>query len=201
MIELRVKKRLGAFLLDSELKDEHFICLIGKNGSGKSLLLSVIAGLYKPDEGYVKVNSETITELALEKRRVVLVTPESYIPHLNVDKHLLWGARLRNKEVNEDMISEIKRAFGIDFDGRVSQLSLGMKERVSLATALLATPKVILVDEAFGNIDSRTAFISDYREYVNKFGIDVIYATQHSEDSENADHQYRIEDGKSSKIY
>ncbi len=100
MIELKVKKKLGSFLLDSELKDDNFICLVGKNGSGKSSLLNIIAGFYKPDEGYVRVNSKPITDLNVEKKQVVLVTPDSCLPNLIVDKHLLWGASLRKKRVD-----------------------------------------------------------------------------------------------------
>ncbi|HVB12137.1 MAG TPA: ATP-binding cassette domain-containing protein, partial [Nitrososphaerales archaeon] len=156
MIEVKVKKQLGNFFLDSELKDENFICLVGKNGSGKTSLLNIIAGVYKPDEGYVKINSEIITDVCVEEKQVVLVTPDSCIPNFQVDKHLVWGAKLRKKHVENDSVMEIRKKFGIDYNGSVSKLSLGMKERVSLATALLAIPKVILIDEAFGNIDNRT---------------------------------------------
>jgi molybdate/tungstate transport system ATP-binding protein len=201
MIELKVKKKLGSFLLDSELKDENFICLVGRNGSGKTSLLNVVAGVYKPDEGYVRVNSELITNVSLEKKRVVLVTPESCLPNLTVEKHLVWGAKLRRKHVETDQIAEVKKNLGIDYDGKVSKLSLGMKERVSLATALIACPRVILVDEAFGNIDKRIEFINAYREFALKSGIDVIFSTQHQEDSKSSDHLYQMEEGHSTRVF
>ena len=187
--------------MDSELKDENFICLVGKNGSGKTSLLNVIAGVYKPDEGYVKINSETITDVSVEKKQVVLVTPDSCLPNLIVDKHLVWGAKLRKRHVEYNEVAEIKKNLGINYQGKVSKLSLGMKERVSLATALIASPKVILVDEAFGNIDNRKEFINAYREFARKSTIDVIFSTQHAEDSECADHLYQMEEGRSTRVF
>jgi molybdate/tungstate transport system ATP-binding protein len=200
MIELKAKKKLGSFFLDSELKDENFICLVGKNGSGKTSLLNIIAGVYKPDEGYVKINSETITDVSVEKKQVVLVTPDSCLPNMTVDNHLVWGAKLRRRHVEEKEVAEIKRNLGINYEGKVSKLSLGMKERVSLATALIAAPKVILIDEAFGNIDNRTEFINAYRVLARESMIDVIFSTQHAEDSECSDHLYRMEEGRTTKI-
>ena len=177
MIEVRVKKKIGDFLLDAELKDEGFICLTGKNGSGKSSLLSVIAGIYQMDEGYIKINSETITEEPLEKRQVVLVTQDSYIPHLEVSKHLILGAKLRKKKVEDDLISEMERKLGINYSGQISKLSLGMRERVSLATALLSYPKLILIDEAFANLDNRIEFINSYRDFALSWACWVIVIT------------------------
>jgi molybdate/tungstate transport system ATP-binding protein len=201
MIEVRVKKKLGEFLLDSELRDENFICIVGNNGSGKTSLLNVIAGVYEPDDGYVKLDSESLTGLSPEKRQVVLVNPDSYIPHFSVETHLVWGAKLNKRDIKDQTVFEVRKMLGIDFEGRVSNLSMGMKERVSLATALLAGPKAILVDEAFANIDNRGRFIKSYRDLTNKSKIDVIYATQHTEDSKGADHLYRMENGKLARVF
>jgi molybdate/tungstate transport system ATP-binding protein len=201
MIELKAKKKLGSFFLDSELKDEKFICLLGKNGSGKTSLLNIVAGFYKPDEGYVRINSKVVTDIEVEKRQVVLVTPDSCLPNLAIDKHLLWGAKLRKRQVEESEVLEIKKNLGINYQGKVSNLSLGMKERVSLATALITSPKVILVDEAFGNIDNRVEFIDAYRQFADRSSIDVIFSTQHTEDSHFADHLYQMEEGRASRIF
>ena len=78
-------------------------------------------------------------------------------------------------------------------------LSLGMRERVSLATALLASPKAILVDEAFSNIHDREAFIAAYRRLASESAIDVIFTTQEESDGRLADHLYVITEGKTQR--
>ncbi len=136
----------------------------------------------------------------MERKQVVLVTPESCIPNFTVEKHLLWGAKLRKKEVDLDQVSEIKNSLGINYSGKVSKLSLGMRERVSLATVLIARPKVALVDEGFGNIDNRIEVIKAFREFAIKLKMDVIFATQHLEDTKVADHFYQMENGKATRV-
>ncbi len=201
MIQVRVKKRFGDFLLDAEISDEKFVCLTGKNGSGKSTLLRIIAGQLKPDEGTIKLNSKLITKLPSEERSVVLVTPDSFIPHMEVEKHLIWGAQVRRVSISEEYLNQVKRDLGITYGGRVAKLSLGMKERVALATALLSKPEMILVDEVFSNIDNRKEFMNSFGALAKKAGIDIIFSTQNLEDSSLSDHYYNLVDGKSTRLF
>jgi molybdate/tungstate transport system ATP-binding protein len=201
MIDVRAKKVLGKFVLDAELHDEGFICLTGKNGSGKSTFLNLVAGTLPLDEGSVGVNSKDLTRVPLEKRRIVLITPDSYIPHLTVDKHLLWGAKLSGVEPDPSLVEKVMNSLGIVCSGKVAKLSLGTRERVSLATALLSKPRLILVDETFSNIDSRDLFISEFRRLSTESGIEVIFTTQFQDDAKNADHQYLMEAGKMKKVF
>ncbi|MDG6934153.1 MAG: ATP-binding cassette domain-containing protein [Nitrososphaerota archaeon] len=196
MIDLNIKKRLNQFVLEVVLRDEGFICVWGKNGSGKSTLLSIVSGVLKPDKGYVRVGNEDLTGVPIERRHVVLVTPESYIPQLSVKKHLIWGARARRLTFDENKISEIRQKLGIDYDGRMDSLSLGMREKVSLASALLSAPSLICVDEVFSSIDSKVTFIQAFKELAASSNMDVIYATPNEEDAQWADHEYVLESGK-----
>jgi|SRR5208337_39898 len=201
MIEAAVKKQLGSFTLDANVSDEHFICLTGRNGSGKTTLLNLIGGILTPDEGYITLNSKKITNLPIERRQVSIITPESCIPHLDVDRHMVWGAKNKGLEIVEDYITEVKTALGINFDGKVRKLSLGMRERVALATSLIAKPELILVDETLSNIDNRRDFIDAFKNFTVKANIDVIFTTQSPEDSSEADHHYRLESGKSTRLF
>jgi molybdate/tungstate transport system ATP-binding protein len=182
------------------MEDSGFICLVGKNGSGKTVLLNIIAGFTIPDEGYVRVNGLDITRLPVESRGVVMVTPGSSIPHLQVDSHLLWGSKLNRVFHNDERIAKVKAELGIDFGGRVSKLSLGMKERVALATALLSSPKVILVDEAFSNLHSREEFMGSYRRLTSEAGIDLVFTTQDPNDGLLSDHVYMMTEGTAKKM-
>ena len=90
---------------------------------------------------------------------------------------------------------------GIDFHGRVGKLSLGMRERVSLATALLSSPAGILVDEAFSNLHEREEFVSSYRKLAADAGVDVVFSTQDDSDGGLAEHLYVIEDGRAARRF
>ena len=76
-----------------------------------------------------------------------------------------------------------------------------MRERVSLATSLVSKPQLILVDEAFSNIDNHRDFIDAFRDLAAKAKVDVIFTTQYPEDSTQADHHYRLDSGKSTRLF
>jgi molybdate/tungstate transport system ATP-binding protein len=198
LIEAKVRKQLGEFLLSAELEDSGFICLAGRNGSGKTSLLGSIAGLLQPDEGRVRINGVDVTRFPVEKRGVIMVTPNSFFPHLDVDSHLIWGAKLRGIKPDGERLSKVKDDLGIDFKGPGKRLSAGMRQRVAFATALLASPKVILVDEAFSNLHDRRDFISSYRKLVIGEGIDLIFSSQDESDGRLADHLYVMSNGTAS---
>jgi len=137
----------------------------------------------------------------MERRGIVLVTPESSIPGMEVDAHIRWGARLKRAEISEEKVAAVKKELGIDFQGRVGKLSLGMRERVSLATALLAGPAGILVDEAFSNLHDREEFIASYRRLAVDAGIHVVFSTQDESDGRLAQHLFTLEDGRATKRF
>src|SRR6267143_5469792 len=201
MIDVNVSLTRGVFMLRAEIHDEGSICLSGLNGSGKSSLLNVIAGNLKPDKGNVRVNQSDITRPPAERRGVVLVTPDSFIPHLEIDKHLRWGARAKNVVLEEALVQETKELLGIDFAGRVDKLSLGMRERVALATALLSRPEVLLVDEAFSNIDERVAFMRTFGEACSGQKVDLVHTTQQKSDATISDHHYELAGGLTTRAF
>jgi molybdate/tungstate transport system ATP-binding protein len=195
LIQVEVRKQLGQFTLSAELEDGGFICLAGKNGSGKTSLLRILAGLLPADDGYIRVNGVDVTRMPAEKRGVIMVTPNSLFPHLDVDSHITWGARLKKMRPEEGKVLKVKADLGIDFGGPVRNLSLGMRIRVALATALLASPKAILVDEAFSNLHEREHFIASYRKLVSAEGMDLIFSTHDEVDGRLAEHLYVINNG------
>jgi molybdate/tungstate transport system ATP-binding protein len=200
MIEAKFSIARGVFTIRGEIHDAGLIFLTGPNGSGKSTVLNVIAGNLKPDSGYIRLGSVDITSLPQEKRGVVLVTPDSFIPHLNVDSHIRWGAALKKHRLSESAVKEVKEILGIDYNGRVGKLSLGMRERVALATAILSIPKAILVDEVFSSIDHREEFIVAFKDLCAASQIDVMHTTQEGSDAQIADHHYEISNGVCGRV-
>jgi molybdate/tungstate transport system ATP-binding protein len=198
MIDAQVRAHVGQFRLTAEIKGSGVICVVGKNGSGKSTLLKTLAGFIRIDEGHVSVGGIDVTRLPVEKREVVMVTPNSFIPHMHVDSHIIWGMRLRGRKPDEGEVSRIKQELGIDFGGQVRKLSLGMRERVSLATALLARPKAVLVDEAFANLHSRDDFITTYSKLLNDAQVDLVFTSQDEADARLADVTYLLRNGSTS---
>ena len=198
MIEAKVHVQVGEFRLHAELQGGGMICLAGKNGTGKTTLLRAIAGFLPISEGFVRIGATDITQFPAEEREVVLVTPNTCIPHLGVDPHIVWGARLKGLRPQGEYVLRVKSELGIDYRGTVGNLSRGMRQRVALATALLSSPRAILVDEAFLGLNEREAFVSTYGQLAKRAGVDVIFSSQDEADGKLADYLYVLRNGLAS---
>ena len=195
MIEAKVSVQAGEFRLHAELQGSGTICLAGKNGTGKTTLLRAIAGFLPIAEGFVRIGGTDITKSSVEERDVVLVTPATCFPHLGVDSHIAWGAKLKGLRPEKDYVLRLKSELGIDYQGTVGDLSRGMRQRVALATALLSSPRAILVDEAFLGLNDREAFVSAYGKLAKQAGVDVMFSSQDETDGELSDLLYVLRDG------
>src|SRR5205823_3339548 len=161
-------KRFGQFTaLDEvslEIPSGELVALLGPSGSGKTTLLRIIAGLEFADSGTVLFDGEDTTQRTARDRRVGFVFQHyALFRHMTVFENIAFGLRVRPKETRptEHGIRE-KVGTLLDLiqlaplgDRYPAQLSGGQRQRVALARALAVEPKVLLLDEPFGALDSK----------------------------------------------
>ncbi len=141
------KKLFSEF--DLELNPGEIIAITGPSGCGKTTLLRCICGLETPDSGRLYLNDEDITNELAERRGIGLIFQSPVLfPHLSVEGNLLLG----NKDGE---VSKALEEVGLSNfqERRVESLSGGEGQRIALARALLANPKVLLLDEPFSSLD------------------------------------------------
>jgi ABC-type spermidine/putrescine transport systems, ATPase components len=198
LLELDLAKKRDSFMLEVKMNIAGNACILGRNGSGKSTLLSLIAGLLSPDRGIIRFNGRDITRISVEERKVVLVTPATYLPNLDVNKHILWG--INKGKIDKKLIDNIKSRLGVNYSGIVDRLSTGMRIRTAIATALLSDVELILVDEAFSFVDDKDALIEKTVQICKELKKQILFATQDESDSRHVEEVYLLRDGKAEKI-
>lgn len=135
-----------------------FICVLGPSGCGKSTLLKILAGFIKPTSGVVKLDGEIIQGTDWH-RGVVFQNPPLY-EWFSVRDNVAFGPKMRGipKSEYQKLTDEYLAKVGLtDFaDKKIYELSGGMKQRVSIARALINNPEILLMDEPFGALDALT---------------------------------------------
>ena len=135
-----------------------FICVLGPSGCGKSTLLKILAGFINPTAGSVKLDGEEIVGTDWH-RGVVFQHPPLY-EWFSVRTNVAFGPKMRGlpKEEYEPLVEEyIDKVKLTEFaDKKIYELSGGMKQRVSIARALINNPEILLMDEPFGALDALT---------------------------------------------
>lgn len=135
-----------------------FICVLGPSGCGKSTLLKIIAGFIQPSNGVVKLDGEEIKGTDWH-RGVVFQNPPLY-EWFSVRDNIAFGPKMRKvpKAEYKKLTDEYLAKVGLtDFaDKKIYELSGGMKQRVSIARALINDPEILLMDEPFGALDALT---------------------------------------------
>lgn len=167
-----LKKRLGKREIikgiNFSVKDGEIFGFLGPNGAGKTTTIRMLVGLIAPNEGEIKICGKDVQkekEEALKNVGAVVENPELY-KYLSGRENLMQIARIR--KVSKEEVEELIELVGLKdrIDDKVKKYSLGMKQRLGLAAALIGEPKLLILDEPTNGLDP--SGIIDFREVVKK---------------------------------
>jgi NitT/TauT family transport system ATP-binding protein len=140
--------------IDLVVHPQEFLCIVGPSGCGKTTLLKLVAGLLQPDSGRIDMNSRTVDE----RPPAMVFQEHGLYPWMTVLDNVCLGPMFRrqNATERETQAHDMLQHFGLaEFTNHYPhQLSVGMKQRVSLARAFITRPSVLLMDEPFAALDA-----------------------------------------------
>ncbi|MGL5615909.1 MAG: ABC transporter ATP-binding protein [Sarcina sp.] len=158
--------------------------LIGKNGSGKSVLLKIICGLIKQDKGIVKIKGKVLAEGKFADELGVLLDMPGILPQYTAFENLKIIASINNK-IKDQEIKKWLNKVGLDGASKkkVKDYSLGMKQKVGIAQALMENPDIILLDEPTNALDSKSVeLIRGILTQLRNEGKTIILTSHNSDD-------------------
>jgi sulfate/thiosulfate transport system ATP-binding protein len=177
-----------------EARDGEFLTLLGPSGSGKTTLLRVLAGLDKPDHGCVFLDGVDFLALSARERRVGLVFQQyALFRHMTVAKNIAFGLEVRparSRPARAAIKARVEELLALGqiegLGGRYpAQLSGGQRQRVAVARALAVEPRLLLLDEPFGALDTkvRKELRSELRRIHDATGVTTILVTHDQEEA------------------
>ncbi|WP_062352925.1 ATP-binding cassette domain-containing protein [Bacillus kwashiorkori] len=200
-IEGLSKKINGQLLLNNiemKISTPGIYGIVGRNGSGKSLLFKTIAGLLVPTEGKIKVFDQYLEKGAFPKSFGAVLDTGGFLPHYSGFQNLKLLSSIKNL-ITEKEIREVLDFVGLRSAGnkKVRNYSLGMKQRLSIAQAIMEKPKLLILDEALNGLDEAGVdfFRKVFLDLKNK-GTTILLASHNREDIELlCDEIYKMDNG------
>ncbi len=175
---------VGTEDISLDIKSGEFVAFLGPSGCGKTTSLLMIAGIYRPTEGYVRFDGRIVNRVQPRDRNIGMVF-QSYAlyPHMTVYENLVFPMKLKKtpRPVMKERAERVAKTMGIEqlMDRRPGQLSGGQQQRVALGRALTKEPDLLLFDEPLSNLDARLrlSMRAEIKRLQLDLGITAIYVT------------------------
>jgi len=213
MLELSLIKKQGAFKVALDLRTGAGVtALFGRSGSGKTSVINMVAGLSRPDSGRIAVDGKVLfdsvagIDLAPERRRLGYVFQDARLfPHLSVQANLVFGMNRVPPAERSVALDDVVEVLGIGhlLDRRPAKLSGGEKQRVAIGRALLASPRILLMDEPLAALDShRKAELLPFISRLSRqFALPILYVSHSMEEVLRlADTLVLMDDGRAAAV-
>lgn len=129
--------------------------LIGRNGSGKTVLMKIICGFLMPSKGYVLINGRKLgKDIDFPENTGIIIEAPTFLAHLNAYQNLKNLADIRGI-IGPDEIRQSISAVGLDPNSnkKVGKFSLGMRQKLGIAQAIMENPDILILDEPFNGLD------------------------------------------------
>ena len=159
--------------------------LIGRNGSGKTMLMKCICGFIKVTQGIIEVSGKQVgKEIDFPKNIGFIIETPGFIPYYSGYKNLRLLAGLQNK-IQDEQIKDAMTAVGLDYKLKrtVRKYSLGMRQRLGIAQAIMENPEILILDEPFNGLDKEG--VEEMRQYFLKLkesGTTILICSHSAED-------------------
>jgi NitT/TauT family transport system ATP-binding protein len=144
--------------VDLEIREGEFVAIIGPSGCGKSTVLRLAAGLDTPTHGGVEIFGADPKQLSRQHRLGVAFQEHALLPWASVRSNIALPYKVSGRNVDRKRVDELINLVGLKGfeNARPKQLSGGMRQRASIARALVLNPDLLLLDEPFGALDAVT---------------------------------------------
>ncbi len=178
--------------------------IIGRNGSGKTMLFKCICGFVQPDCGHVCVNGRQIgKDIDFPEETGIIIETPGFLPEETGYRNLKMLADIRRK-ADEEQIRKIMIKTGLDPDSKkqVKKYSLGMRERLGIAQTIMENPRLLILDEPFNGLDKK-GIVEVYLilKELKAQGVTILLASHNERDMEVlCDEIYEMEMGTLTKV-